>query len=205
MTVHPVTFQDRVRGALGGTIGGIGRGLHRMHVHPDAITAVGLLVVVGAAVLIGRGEIQWGAIVLILGLPLDALDGAVARAGNRTGKFGGVLDSTFDRAADALIYGGLAYYFAGEGERGNLVLSLAALTGAFPSTAALAQMVLFALDENLATIAPNDNLKVQTFGINSRQIGIQNQAVRGLVNVNRRIEQQTRLFHCGRGSRNHRR
>lgn len=131
MTVHPVTFQDRVRGALGGTIGGIGRGLHRMHVHPDAITAVGLLVVVGAAVLIGRGEIQWGAIVLILGLPLDALDGAVARAGNRTGKFGGVLDSTFDRAADALIYGGLAYYFAGEGERGNLVLSLAALTGAF--------------------------------------------------------------------------
>ena len=105
MTVHPVTFQDRVRGALGGTIGGIGRGLHRMHVHPDAITAVGLLVVVGAAVLIGRGEIQWGAIVLILGLPLDALDGAVARAGNRTGKFGGVLDSTFDRAADALIYG----------------------------------------------------------------------------------------------------
>lgn len=131
MTVHPVTFQDRVRGALGGTIGGIGRGLHRMHVHPDAITAVGLLVVVGAAVLIGRGDIQWGAIVLILGLPLDALDGAVARAGNRTGKFGGVLDSTFDRAADALIYGGLAYYFAGEGERGNLVLSLAALTGAF--------------------------------------------------------------------------
>ena len=131
MTVHPVIFQDRVRGALGGTIGGIGRGLHRMHVHPDAITAVGLLVVVGAAVLIGRGEIQWGAIVLILGLPLDALDGAVARAGNRTGKFGGVLDSTFDRAADALIYGGLAYYFAGEGERGNLVLSLAALTGAF--------------------------------------------------------------------------
>jgi len=131
MTVHPVTFQDRVRGALGGTIAGIGRGLHRMHVHPDAITAVGLLVVVGAAVLIGRGDIQWGAIVLILGLPLDALDGAVARAGNRTGKFGGVLDSTFDRAADALIYGGLAYYFAGEGERGNLVLSLAALTGAF--------------------------------------------------------------------------
>ena len=59
----------------------------------------------GAAVLIGRGEVQWGAVVLILGLPLDALDGAVARAGNRTGKFGGVLDSTFDRAADALIYG----------------------------------------------------------------------------------------------------
>ena len=119
MTVHPVTFQDRVRGALGGTIGGIGRGLHRMHVHPDAITAVGLLVVVGAAVLIGRGEIQWGAIVLILGLPLDALDGAVARAGNRTGKFGGVLDSTFDRAADALTYGGLAYYLVGEGQRGS--------------------------------------------------------------------------------------
>lgn len=131
MTVHPITFQDRVRGALGGALAAIGRALHRMHVHPDAITGLGLVVVVGAAVLIGRGEVQWGAVVLILGLPLDALDGAVARAGNRTGKFGGVLDSTFDRAADALIYGGLAYQFAAEGERLELVLALAALTGAF--------------------------------------------------------------------------
>ena len=43
---------------------------------------------------------------------LDILDGAVARASGKTTKFGGVLDSTGDRIADAAIFGSLAWYFA---------------------------------------------------------------------------------------------
>ncbi len=110
---------------------GIGGFLHRLGIHPDTITIAGLVVVVVAAVFIGRGDFQLGGVILILGLPLDALDGAVARAMERTGKFGSVLDSTLDRYADALIFGGLSYYFAVHDQYDYLLLALAALTGAF--------------------------------------------------------------------------
>ena len=77
-----------------------------------AITFAGLVLVGVASIIIGLGELQIGALVLLLGLPLDALDGAVARAMQRKDQFGALLDSTLDRYADAFIFAGLGYYFA---------------------------------------------------------------------------------------------
>jgi CDP-diacylglycerol--glycerol-3-phosphate 3-phosphatidyltransferase len=108
-----------------------GMTVHRMGIHPDTITIVGTLVVAAAAYCIAVGQVQLGGILLVISLPLDALDGAVARARGRTDRFGGVLDSTLDRYADGLIFGALAYYFAGRGEQGNLLLALASLMGSF--------------------------------------------------------------------------
>jgi CDP-diacylglycerol---glycerol-3-phosphate 3-phosphatidyltransferase len=70
-------------------------------------------------------------VILILGLPLDALDGAVARAMQRRDKFGGLLDSTLDRYADSLIFAALGYYFASQGQLDYLLLALATLIGSF--------------------------------------------------------------------------
>jgi phosphatidylglycerophosphate synthase len=131
MQNHPVTFQDRVRTASSGLMTQLGSGLYRMRVHPDVITLLGLVGVVIAAVVIGSGQLELGGIILLLSLPLDALDGAVARAMGRTGKFGGLLDSTCDRYADALIYAGLGYYFATRDQFDLLVLCMAALMGSF--------------------------------------------------------------------------
>jgi phosphatidylglycerophosphate synthase len=44
---------------------------------------------------------------LLVGLPFDAVDGAVARAMNRKDRFGALLDSALDRYADAAIFAGL--------------------------------------------------------------------------------------------------
>ena len=44
------------------------------------ITLLGLVIVAIASVIIARGQFQLGGIILVAGLPLDALDGAVARA-----------------------------------------------------------------------------------------------------------------------------
>jgi CDP-diacylglycerol--glycerol-3-phosphate 3-phosphatidyltransferase len=107
----------------------IGGFLARMGVHPDMITVAGAVVVGIAAIIISQGQFQLGAVVLILGLPLDALDGAVARAMGRQDKFGGVLDSTLDRYADAFIFGGLSYYFAVQDRYDYMLLAMAALTG----------------------------------------------------------------------------
>ena len=131
MTQPPTTLTDRVRGLTASTLGRIGMALHRMGIHPDTITLVGLIFVAAAAVLIAQGQHQAGALVLLLGLPLDALDGAVARAMQRQNPFGGVLDSVLDRYADGFIFGALGYYFSSQGQQDNFLLALAALVGSY--------------------------------------------------------------------------
>lgn len=131
MTQPPVTLTDRVRRLTGSVTSRAGEAVRDMGIHPDTITIVGTGVVALAAFFIAQGQIPLGGVLLILSLPLDALDGAVARAMGRTDRFGGVLDSTLDRYADGFIFGALAYYFAGRGEQGNLLLALASLMGSF--------------------------------------------------------------------------
>ncbi len=103
----------------------------RLGIQPDWITVCGLLLVAVAALFIADGEFLLGGIALLLCLPLDALDGAVARARNRTGAFGMVLDSTLDRYADGFIFAALSYYFAESGRMDMLVAALAALMGSY--------------------------------------------------------------------------
>jgi CDP-diacylglycerol---glycerol-3-phosphate 3-phosphatidyltransferase len=131
MQTQDFIFTEWVRTQIRDRMGELGRTLHRLGVHPDMITLLGLVIVAIASVIIARGQFQLGGIILVAGLPLDALDGAVARAMGRKGNFGGVLDSTLDRYADAFIFGGLSYHFAVQGQFDYMLLCLAALTGGF--------------------------------------------------------------------------
>lgn len=125
------TLTDRIRALTGGVIARAGDAFYRAGIHPDYITVAGLVVVMIASFFIARGQVQLGGIILILGLPLDALDGAVARAMHRRDKFGGLLDSTLDRYADSLIFAALGYYFASQGQLDYLLLAMASLIGSF--------------------------------------------------------------------------
>lgn len=127
----PITLTDRVRRFVGSALAAVGAALYRMGIHPDAVTAFGLLLVAIAAVFIGRGEMFTGGLILLLGLPFDALDGAVARAMQRRGHFGAVFDSTLDRYADGFIFSALGYHFALQDRHEMLLLSLAAMIGSF--------------------------------------------------------------------------
>ncbi|MCL4246649.1 MAG: CDP-alcohol phosphatidyltransferase family protein [Anaerolineae bacterium] len=131
MSTHPITLTDRVRALTSRFMQRAGAFLHRLGIHPDVITIAGLVVVVIAAVPIAQGDHPLGALLLVLGLPLDALDGAVARAMERKDRFGGVLDSTLDRYADGIIFAALAYFFAVRDEYVYFLLALAALNGSF--------------------------------------------------------------------------
>jgi phosphatidylglycerophosphate synthase len=102
-----------------------------MGIHPDVITVLGLLLAAIASVPIARGDYALGGVILLLGLPLDALDGAVARAMKRTDQFGGVLDSTLDRYAEGMIFAALGYGFATRNELAYFLLAMAALNGSF--------------------------------------------------------------------------
>ncbi len=125
------TLTDRLRTLAGDYLAQVGQAVHRTGIHPDTITIVGLMFVMVAAFFIASGQMQLAAVILLLGLPLDALDGAVARAMQRPDAFGGLLDSTLDRYADGFIFAALGYYFASLGELDKLVLAMVALVGSY--------------------------------------------------------------------------
>lgn len=124
-----MTLTDRLRHLTSAHLARCAVFVARLGIQPDWITAFGLLLVALAAVFIARGQFLAGGLLLLLSLPLDALDGAVARALDRAGAFGMVLDSSLDRYADCFIFAALGYYFAESGRLDMLLAALAALTG----------------------------------------------------------------------------
>ena len=130
MNREPVILTNYLRKWTNGIVTPIGTALKNLGVSPDAITVLGLMVVAVGAWRIALGEWTQGAIILILGLPLDTLDGAVARAYGKFRPFGSFLDSTLDRYADALIFGGIALYYADQNRLWLTALAVVALHGA---------------------------------------------------------------------------
>jgi len=98
-------------------------------VSPNIITVIGFVLMVGVAVVLARGHLVWGGI-LIMGVALfDAIDGTLARMMGRTSRFGAFLDSTLDRFSEAVIFLGLFIYFSGRGQKLELYLIYATVVG----------------------------------------------------------------------------
>ena len=86
--------------------------LEKIHITPDALTVIGFLITIIAAVLVVlKYPFAAGWVVLFAGL-FDMLDGALARRTNKVTKFGGVLDSTLDRVSEAAVLIGIAIFYA---------------------------------------------------------------------------------------------
>lgn len=90
----------------------------RISLNPNILTVIGLLVSLFAAYAFARGNLLAGGLLILLSGFFDVIDGAVARNNNTKSKFGGFLDSTCDRFADAfiiigIIYGGFVNWFWG--------------------------------------------------------------------------------------------
>ena len=103
--------------------------LARLGLSPNHLTVLGFAGNAGAAVLAARGEFLLAGAVMLVASALDLLDGALARATDRASSFGAIFDSVLDRMSEAAVLAGLAYYYAGRGEREETVLCFAALTG----------------------------------------------------------------------------
>jgi CDP-diacylglycerol--glycerol-3-phosphate 3-phosphatidyltransferase len=111
-------------------MGPVSRLLGRWGVHPNSVTIVGLLLQVCVSALFAVGRIRWGGGLLLVFAPLDALDGAVARAAGKVSVFGAFLDSTLDRLADAALILGLAWHTASQGAQLEAALLVAGLVAA---------------------------------------------------------------------------
>ena len=97
-------------------VGPLARPFMRAGIHPNVITTIGTLIVVGAGVAFGFGAIRLGGVLLLASGVFDILDGQVARQGGMMTTFGAFYDSTLDRVGEAAVFAGLALYF----ERGGV-------------------------------------------------------------------------------------
>ena len=92
----------------------LGDGLRRLGIPADALTLFGLVASVVTAVLIATGHLGWAVVGVIVSGVADLLDGAIARGSGQAGPRGAFFYSVSDRASDAVLFGGVAWYLAGD-------------------------------------------------------------------------------------------
>jgi phosphatidylglycerophosphate synthase len=107
----------------------VARVLVKLRVTPNKLTLSGMIFTAGAGACYAAGSgsgFGWSldpsaahncylilaAVLLILSSACDMLDGAVARIGKLSSKFGAFLDSTLDRYSDFAVYAGIAIHYA---------------------------------------------------------------------------------------------
>src|SRR5581483_4361778 len=121
LNIHARAAVSRALTPLGARLAGAG-------VTPDAITVFGTVGAVASAVIFfPRGWFFAGTLLIWAFVMLDVVDGAVARAGAGGTAFGGVLDSTCDRIADAAVFATVAWYYARHGQKWMLLAALLCL------------------------------------------------------------------------------
>jgi CDP-diacylglycerol--glycerol-3-phosphate 3-phosphatidyltransferase len=101
----------------------------KLGISPDIVTIVGTSGVCFAALFFyPRHQFFWGSLVIAIFALSDSLDGVMARLSGRSTKWGAYLDSTLDRVADSVIFGGLVLWYSAGGSTPYLAaLALACL------------------------------------------------------------------------------
>lgn len=129
-TQQKKTLTDILRASTKGMVAPVVVVLAKLGITPNALTVFGLVMHLPVAWALVNGAWRWAAFFGIFSVA-DVLDGSLARHLNKeaTSKFGAFLDSTIDRIAEVLIFGGLVWWFSAETQPLFALLSLFALAG----------------------------------------------------------------------------
>ena len=103
-------------------------GLALAKIHPNALTLIGLLINIVAAVLLAQGNFWAGGWVIVGASIFDMVDGRVARATNQVTRFGGFFDSVLDRYSDLGLLMGLLVYYGNINRPWYVVLTAVVMT-----------------------------------------------------------------------------
>lgn len=97
--------------------------LARVGVTPNAVTAIGFVVNVGATIIFvygtnaARGDLRyvaWGGAVILLAGLFDMMDGRLARVSKQESRFGALFDSVLDRYSELAMFLGICYYLVAQ-------------------------------------------------------------------------------------------
>ena len=141
-------FDSRIRPLIDPPLNTLGRGLARAGVTADAVTLGGFVLGLAAACAIGFGVYWLGFLLIALNRLADGLDGAVARATQKT-DHGGYLDITLD----FVFYGAIPLAFAVADPAANAVAAAALLASFYANGSAFLAFAISAEKLRLSTDA----------------------------------------------------
>jgi CDP-diacylglycerol--glycerol-3-phosphate 3-phosphatidyltransferase len=150
--------------------------LGRLGFTPNALTIVGFGIAVLAAIACALGQWLTGAALVLFGGVFDLFDGALARATGKASRLGAFMDSTFDRAGEAVVYLGIVYAAAAAEFAIGGLLAAAAMAAAFlvSYTRARSESLGFTPGSGMATVgvAPREvRVVVLTVGLVAVHMG----------------------------------
>ena len=93
---------------------------------PNAISITGLVLCVGAAVLVTQRLFFLAGLAFVVGSVMDTLDGRYSRMSGKGTPFGAFLDSTLDRIEEGIVLAAVAAYFSSRGD--DLAVAAVVLT-----------------------------------------------------------------------------
>lgn len=123
-----MTFTSLIGVTCNKVIVGIVGILKALGIHPNALTLIGLLINIGAAVLLAQGRFFAAGWVITGAAIFDMVDGRVARETNQVTRFGGFFDSVIDRYSDLGLLMGLLVYYANINRPFYVVLTAIVMT-----------------------------------------------------------------------------
>ncbi|MHB8808011.1 MAG: CDP-alcohol phosphatidyltransferase family protein [Anaerolineaceae bacterium] len=124
-----MTLTDRLRLFFQRFLENVGQTLSHLGISANTITLLGLAGSIAASILIAMGHVVTGGIVLLCTGPLDAFDGAVARAQGEETPFGAFFDSITDRYSELVIFLGLIIFFLEDQDAAGVILAFVAAAG----------------------------------------------------------------------------
>ncbi|MCB9431893.1 MAG: CDP-alcohol phosphatidyltransferase family protein [Ardenticatenaceae bacterium] len=161
---HSVTLTDILRARTHFIIDPIVTFLARYRLSPDILTVAGVLAHFFFAWLVTKGQMQWAAVAIFFIAPLDAFDGALARKlGRKQHGFGAFLDSTLDRLAEIVLFGGFIIYYVWQGNTMMLGVSYLAITGSIMVSYARARAEALGFSCKVGLLSRVERYAVMTF------------------------------------------
>ncbi len=159
-------LRSRVRGLMTPIAVGFGRA----GLTPNALTVIGFLIAVVAAIAAAAQAWLIAGILVVGGGVFDLFDGALARATGKVSKLGAFMDSTFDRWGEAVVYVGIVWGTLDMGLWRPVVLAAAAMGSAFmvSYTRAKAESLGFTPGTGMANVglAPREvRIAILTIGL----------------------------------------
>jgi CDP-diacylglycerol--glycerol-3-phosphate 3-phosphatidyltransferase len=142
----------------------------RVGLTPNALTVIGFLIAVVAAIAAAAQLWLIAGILVVGGGVFDLFDGALARATGKVSKLGAFMDSTFDRWGEAVVYVGIVWGALELGLSRPAVLAAAAMGSAFmvSYTRAKAESLGFTPGSGMANVglAPREvRIVILTLGL----------------------------------------
>jgi phosphatidylglycerophosphate synthase len=104
----------------------VARLLARLGIDPNHVTVLGVILNIGVACLVVRGQLLVASAMLVFAGTFDLLDGALARIKGGGTSFGAILDSVCDRLSEALVFFGVLALAL---ERGDNILAVLTFSG----------------------------------------------------------------------------